>query len=147
MVNRRQALFSPNWRWNTSPFWRQLDMGNRIKELRTGLGLTQDQVADVAGTTAQQIARLEAGERRLTDVWMRKIAPALGVPTAALLSDEGPNIPRLPQEPKKIRLRADEIDLIRFWRSLDVAEKRFIAAVARDKGLEILIDKPETRSA
>lgn len=58
---------------------------NRIKELREQRDLTLQQIADAAGTSLQQIHKLENGDRRLTDEWMRRIAPALGVHPAALL--------------------------------------------------------------
>lgn len=122
-------------------------MANRIKELREEIGLTQDQVAAAAGTTFQQIARLETGQRRLTDDWMRRIAPVLGVAPSALLSDESPNVVQIAQEPKKVRLRPDEVLLVAFWRKLDVGEKRMIAAMARDRGLEILTDEVKKGAA
>lgn len=121
-------------------------MSNKIRKIREELGLTLEQVAEISGTSAQQIARLEVGDRRLTDDWMRRIAPALGVPPAALLADLAPNIPSVVQEAKKVRLRPDEIRLIRFWRALDAGEKRMIAAFARDKGLEILADQMKKRT-
>ncbi|MDX2103922.1 MAG: helix-turn-helix domain-containing protein [Alphaproteobacteria bacterium] len=50
-----------------------------LRVLRVERGLTLDQLADSVGTTAQQIGRLERGERRLTVDWMVRLAPALGV--------------------------------------------------------------------
>lgn len=54
-------------------------MGNRIKELRKAAGLTQPQLAALAGTTKNQLAKLESGERRLSDYWAQLLAPHLGV--------------------------------------------------------------------
>jgi SOS-response transcriptional repressor LexA len=62
---------------------------NRIRELRTAAGMTLEQVAHVAGTTHQQIERLEKGIRRLTDDWMKRIAPAFRVPPQELLDNGG----------------------------------------------------------
>jgi transcriptional regulator with XRE-family HTH domain len=65
-------------------------MGNRIRDLRLGAGLSQAELAELVGTTQAQIARLETGERRLTVEWMQRIARALSLrpsdllPTAAL---------------------------------------------------------------
>lgn len=53
-------------------------MANRIKERRTALGLTQTQLADLAGTTKNQIVKLERGDRRLSDHWAERLAPHLG---------------------------------------------------------------------
>ncbi len=146
-VNLRQDPISPDWRWNASPPWRKWPMANKIRAIREELGFTQGQVADAAGTTIQQLSRLERGDRRLTDEWMRRIAKALGVPAQALLSDEPPNQGQIIEQPKKIRLRPDEIGLIRFWRTLDIEGKLMIAGYARSKGLEILADNPKNRAA
>lgn len=64
-----------------------LDMDNRILELRKERGLTLAQLAEKTGSTAQQIGRLEKGERRLTTDWMAKIARALDVLPEDLMSD------------------------------------------------------------
>jgi uncharacterized RmlC-like cupin family protein/transcriptional regulator with XRE-family HTH domain len=50
---------------------------NRIKEWRTRFGLTYAQLGKLANTTGPQIQKLECGQRRLTDAWMRRIAGAL----------------------------------------------------------------------
>lgn len=60
---------------------------NRLQELREAKGLTQAELANLVGTTGQQIGRLEAGKRKLTIEWMRLLAPALGVAPNDLLED------------------------------------------------------------
>jgi transcriptional regulator with XRE-family HTH domain len=81
-----------------SPFWRinhqngfgdngAMEKANMIKHYRDLGGLSLDKLADMVGTTAQQLSRLERGERRLTDTWMRRIAPHLGVEPKDLVSD------------------------------------------------------------
>lgn len=55
------------------------DMKNRIKELRVAAGLTQPKLARLAGTTKNQLAKLESGDRRLSDHWAQRLAPHLGV--------------------------------------------------------------------
>lgn len=115
-------------------------MANRIKELRLALGLTLQQVADAAETSLQQVQRLENGERRLTDDWMRRLAPVLLVAPAALLADFDP-------DQREFAKNAQEVAVLRFWRALEEPERRMIAAIARDKGLEILNDKPKRRRA
>ena len=62
-------------------------MDNRILELRKKRGLTLAQLAETTASTAQQIGRLEKGERRLTTDWMEKIARALDVLPEDLMSD------------------------------------------------------------
>jgi transcriptional regulator with XRE-family HTH domain len=61
-------------------------MQNRILELRKERGLTLADLAVKVGSTAQQIGRLEKGERRLTTDWMEKIALALDILPEDLMS-------------------------------------------------------------
>jgi transcriptional regulator with XRE-family HTH domain len=92
--------------------------------------MTLDQVAIAAGTTAQQIHKLETGRRRLTDVWMRKIAPALGVRPAALLIDAGPDA-------DEVAKNVEEVVLLAWWRKLPRSERRMIAGMALARGYNI----------
>lgn len=115
-------------------------MPNRIREIRLAAGLTLDQVAVGAGTTFQTISRLETGKRRLTDAWMRRVARPLGVAPSALLADEAP-------DQREFVKNQEEAALLRFWRLLELRDKRIIAAFAREKGLEILSNKPQRRRA
>jgi transcriptional regulator with XRE-family HTH domain len=59
---------------------------NRIKELRDLQGLSQEELGKRVGTTQPQIQRLETGERKLTEDWMRRIAKGLGCRPADLLT-------------------------------------------------------------
>ena len=52
-------------------------MGNRVKERRKLAGLTQTQLAQLAGTSKNQITKLESGARRLSDHWAERLAPFL----------------------------------------------------------------------
>ena len=63
-------------------------MISRIREVRKAEGLTLDDVARRCEppTTAQTIGRLETGTRTLSLDWLNRIADALGVDSAALLS-------------------------------------------------------------
>ncbi|MGE3336054.1 MAG: S24 family peptidase [Rhodospirillaceae bacterium] len=51
---------------------------NRIKELRQARHWALQKLADRAGTTRQQIYKLENGELRLSHEWMERIAKAFG---------------------------------------------------------------------
>lgn len=62
-------------------------MENRLKQIRQDLGMTQQQLAELCDTSNQQIQRLEAGERRLSDVWIEKISTALKIPVWYLFVD------------------------------------------------------------
>ena len=65
-------------------------MRNRIREWRQRRGLSVHDLATRAATSRQQIYKLERGERRLTEGWMRRLGTALDCHPAALLADTGP---------------------------------------------------------
>jgi SOS-response transcriptional repressor LexA len=75
-------------------------MKNRIKALREAQSLSQDDLAKRAGTTRQQIFRLEKNQRRLSDVWIERLARALDCdPTeliGAAMAQRVPAVPALP---------------------------------------------------
>ncbi|MBY0430980.1 MAG: helix-turn-helix domain-containing protein [Rhodospirillales bacterium] len=92
-------------------------MQNRIRELREQRGLSLEQLAARAGTTNQQVSRLEKGQRRLTDDWLRRLAEALQVHPVDLLSD--------------LALPPDESELLRRYRNLSEAQRQALLATAR----------------
>ncbi|HEV7283443.1 MAG TPA: helix-turn-helix domain-containing protein [Kaistia sp.] len=74
----------------------------RLREIRQERGLTLEQLAQLVGTSNQQISMLEQGKRRLTADWMRKLSKALGVNLEELIvSGDVVNgtKPRKPQPP------------------------------------------------
>ncbi|MFJ5143322.1 helix-turn-helix domain-containing protein [Streptomyces sp. NPDC088707] len=64
---------------------RRAALGDRMRELRTAAGLSQDQLADLIGMERRSIQRYESGERdpRYTELLL--IADALSVPVAELV--------------------------------------------------------------
>lgn len=54
-------------------------VGRRIRQLRTGIGLMQVDLAEAAGLTQSHISRLENAEHSATHLTLTKIAKALGV--------------------------------------------------------------------
>lgn len=61
---------------------------SRLRRIRESLELSQQALASLAGTSQPQIRRLEAGERKLTVEWAKRLAPHLGVTAKELLFDE-----------------------------------------------------------
>lgn len=61
------------------------ELPNRIREWRHAREISQQKLADMAKTTKGQINKLETGQRRLTDKWMERLAPHLGVEPSALM--------------------------------------------------------------
>lgn len=64
-------------------------MANRIRELREKMGLSRRALAEIAGTTANQLVKLENGDRRLSDHWADRLANPLGVQAYELMLPEG----------------------------------------------------------
>jgi len=55
-------------------------IGRRLAALRRERGLTQEQLAERAGTSSAYVARIEAGGRRATVEMLARLATALDVP-------------------------------------------------------------------
>lgn len=62
------------------------DMPNRLYELRRERGWSQQELADRAGVSKMHVSGLERGKRELSLSMMRRLAEALSVSPAALLS-------------------------------------------------------------
>ena len=56
----------------------KLEPGYQVARLRTKLGLTQSQLAEIVGTKQPSIARLENGEGSPSLTFLKKVAEALG---------------------------------------------------------------------
>jgi len=98
---------------------------NRIREIRERLYLTQEQLAERVGTTAQQISRLEKGQRGLDVPWMLKIAAALGERPAALIDQVADSTSGLPSE-RKLAQNEEELWLLEAWRALNKSEQNLL---------------------
>lgn len=62
-------------------------MKNRIKQLREAKGWSAERLAEEAGTSQQQIDRLEKGQRRMTTEWIHRISLALGCDGSDLIPE------------------------------------------------------------
>jgi transcriptional regulator with XRE-family HTH domain len=58
---------------------------NFLRAWREYRGLTQARLAEAVDTTGAVISLLEAGERGLSDKWLRRLAPVLGTTPGNLL--------------------------------------------------------------
>lgn len=61
-------------------------IANNIQAMREERGWSRPQLARRAGTSPQQIERLEKAQRRLSDVWMERLAQAFGVQPYELIA-------------------------------------------------------------
>ena len=60
-------------------------LGERVREIRSEKGLTQERLAHTVGKDRQSIQRLEAGNMNPTYFYLREIAVGLGVTVSELL--------------------------------------------------------------
>ena len=58
---------------------------NYLRAWREHRRLTQDALAEMVGASKATIGHLESGERRLSDKWLQRLAPALGTTMGRLL--------------------------------------------------------------
>ncbi|SMF81626.1 Phage repressor protein C, contains Cro/C1-type HTH and peptisase s24 domains [Azospirillum oryzae] len=72
-----------------------------MRELRQAAGLSQEKLAELAGTSQPQINKLETGQRKMTVDWAVKLARPLGVEPALLLGLDMPAAP--PAAPRPTR--------------------------------------------
>lgn len=73
----------------------------RLREIRTELGLTLQQVADRAHIDVSTLSRLESGKRRLALDHIPGLAAALGVTMDELLGASAPPDPRVKSRSRK----------------------------------------------
>lgn len=100
--------------------------GQRIKAWRTARGLTQRELADLIGTTNQQIARLESGQRQITVDWLYRIANKFGVSITDVLEGS-------PHQAEASALDELFLGIERHWKALgtDYARNIFIKQVQK----------------
>lgn len=104
-------------------------MQNRIREHRERLGWSQEKLARLTDTSTQQISRLEKSQRRLADDWLKRLAAAMGVSKADLLTDALVTSSAPPRESDLIE-DDTERTLLDFWRRLTPeAQDVILAAV------------------
>lgn len=77
--------------------------GLRIVQLRNERGLTQEELAEKAGISARQMQRFEAGDSNINVVNLTRLAAALDVEPAALLSAPAAGVKRSVGRPQKPR--------------------------------------------
>ena len=63
-------------------------IGNRIRERREAIGMSQDELASETGTTKSTIHRIEAGTQEMRILTLKRMADALGCTQDYILSGE-----------------------------------------------------------
>ena len=108
--------------------------GTLIKEARTEAGLTQEQLArKIPGLSASDISLAERGKLDLTQDQLKKIAKALGITQASLLSAaKGSADKKTTAAKSSMQVTATERKLVELYRKASSDEKK--AALKALKG-------------
>ena len=102
---------------------------NALYQLREASGLTQQELADRIGASQQQVGRLEAGTRQLTQKWLKLLAPALGcTPNDVLGFGDAP-----PPEPV---VDDSLVTVVRMLRGIEVRLERIETLLAATRSPE-----------
>jgi transcriptional regulator with XRE-family HTH domain len=106
--------------------------GNRLREARLLIGLSQTALGLRLGVTFQQIQKYERGANRMSASKLWRAAQSLNVPVSYFFDQFRPDQP-FGQE---MRLQTDEIALLRHFRRMPQSLQRTLAefaeALARD---------------
>lgn len=89
---------------------------NHLQAWREFKRMSQEELAEGAGTTGSVISLLESGERGLSAKWLRRLAPVLGT-TPGMLLDHDPR-----------ELDSDVIDM---WAHAPINKQRQIAEITK----------------
>lgn len=71
-------------------------MTNHLRAIRKSKKLTLQQAADLANSSLPQIQKLEAGQRKLTIDWVRRLAKAYGVTESEIMGLEAASVIKIP---------------------------------------------------
>src|SRR5262245_65978809 len=63
-------------------------LGERVRTLRNQRGMTRKALAQYAEVSERYLAQLESGDGNISIVLLRRVARAMGVPLARLVSEE-----------------------------------------------------------
>ena len=98
-------------------FMLEKDKKNVLYEMRIRKKMTQKDVADATGTTANQISRLENGDRELTPKWLERLSKALNCSKGELLGEEG--------------VSEDEREILDMYKNLTPEKKQAVKAMLK----------------
>jgi transcriptional regulator with XRE-family HTH domain len=88
---------------------------NHLRAWREWANLSQQRLAEMAGTSFQVIGYLERGRTQLSAKWLRRLAPAIGITPGLLLDHDPAELDR---------------DLIDTWVKATPRERKQIAEIA-----------------
>jgi transcriptional regulator with XRE-family HTH domain len=76
-------------KWDNRGMIETAKFPNHLRQFREAAGKSQPELAELAGTSTQNVSRIERGERQLTKKWADIFAPHLGIaPERLIFEDE-----------------------------------------------------------
>ena len=64
-------------------------IGQRVRTIRTSLGLSQEKLGEALGITFQQVQKYEKGTNRISGSRLMAIAACLGVSVSSIVGEDG----------------------------------------------------------
>ena len=102
IIRRRMTKKDKNWEERVRKYEDAFEIAQQIYDLRAARGFSQKELADLVGTTASVICRLEdADYRGHTMNMLRRIAQALNCRVEVSFRDEEGNLPKTPGRGKR----------------------------------------------
>jgi transcriptional regulator with XRE-family HTH domain len=109
-----------------SPIDINLHVGQRLRQLRVGAGLTQKLLAEILGVTIQQIHKYETGVNRIPVATLWRLACWLEADIGVFFEGAQYGTAQHVRPPEQRRL----IDLVRNFRAIEDAEARELLCLA-----------------
>lgn len=112
-------------------------------------GMTDPRLAELAGTTKQQIFKLRRGERKLTVQWAQRLASHLDTVWFDLIAGErpSPDLPRVELLAAYDAMSSDQrhalVALVRTMVTQEALEKRIVDPIQRRRSAPCLV--PDSR--
>lgn len=109
-------------------------VGQRVRQRRWMIGMTQQQLADQVGIKFQQIQKYETGTNRISASRLWDIAEALGVPVAFFfdgLDGEATPAPLARATKGDVLHDKEALDLVRAYYAIPETQRRSLFDLAR----------------
>jgi len=108
-------------------------LGERVRDARVRHGMTRKMLAHDSGVSERYLAQLESGRGNLSIVLLRRVAAAIDVPLAELVSEELPQVEYALVAERLRRLKPAELT-----EAAAILAKRFGDQAARDERIALI---------
>jgi transcriptional regulator with XRE-family HTH domain len=105
-------------------------VGQRIRQRRWAIGMTQQQLADLVGIKFQQIQKYETGMNRVSASRLWDIAQAMNTPVSHFFADAGDGV----TAEEDVLSQKETLELLRTYYAIPEAQRRRLFDLARALG-------------